>query len=143
MQPEQRTFRCFQCAYCREQVLICTCCDRGNIYCPPCAPIAHQVALKEAAKRYQSTPQGKKKHAQRQRRYQASKNKNNADLTHKGSQGSGLCDSLILSYLATVFLKGCSKTRCHFCQKEGPIFLRVDFLRTASRQKVPILEAGP
>jgi hypothetical protein len=67
---------------CHAQVQICSHCDRGNIYCNDCAPIAREDAQRRAAKRYQSSLQGRTKHTARQRRY---RERQQQKVTHKGS----------------------------------------------------------
>jgi len=61
--------RFFNCASCRRLVVICSNCDRGNWYCPACAPEVRAERVREAGRRYQSTPRGKMMHARRQQRY--------------------------------------------------------------------------
>ena len=47
--------RLFLCAGCRLEVLICSRCDRGNIYCGKgCASEARRIAQRAAQRRYQS-----------------------------------------------------------------------------------------
>ena len=48
----------FNCARCGDQVVICSCCDRGNCYCQKCAPVARQDARRCAGKRYQHSRRG-------------------------------------------------------------------------------------
>jgi hypothetical protein len=62
--------RLYHCGRCRLQVLICSCCDRGNIYCNKgCAEEARRSAQREAGKRYQSTDRGRRNHAKRAIRF--------------------------------------------------------------------------
>ncbi len=80
------TPRLFLCVLCYEQVIICTHCDRGNIYCSfSCAFKARKNSLRKAGIRYQSSIKGRLNHALRQRHYmqrlRAFKNK----MTHQGS----------------------------------------------------------
>ena len=63
------TYRLFNCARCREQVCICQGCDRGNIYCPPCAPVARKELKQGYTNTYQKTEAGKANHAARQQRH--------------------------------------------------------------------------
>lgn len=75
--------RLFLCAFppCRTQVWICCRCDRGQVYCPDCAPQARRRSLIEAGRRYQQTLRGRIMHAAREGRYRARKN----NVTHQGS----------------------------------------------------------
>lgn len=74
--------RFFLCALCREQVLICSRCDRGQIYCAAgCRFEARRSRRRDAARRYQSSRPGRFKHAARSRRYRA----RHKIVTHHGS----------------------------------------------------------
>ena len=82
--------RLFVCAGCRRQVLICSCCDRGQIYCAGnCAPYARRCSLRAAGRRYQTSRRGRLAHAVRARRYRARVKK----VTHHGSHP--LCRPMI------------------------------------------------
>jgi hypothetical protein len=49
---------------CWAQVLICSCCDRGQIYCAQgCAKECRRSAQRAAGQRYQSSYRGRLKHA--------------------------------------------------------------------------------
>jgi hypothetical protein len=62
--------RLFSCARCREQVLLCSRCDRGQRYCgPACARAARVESLRVAARRYQQSRAGRLAHAARSRRW--------------------------------------------------------------------------
>jgi hypothetical protein len=79
---DARSARLFLCAGCRIQVLICSCCDRGQIYCAEgCAQRVRRRAVKCSGQRYQNTPAGRRRHAARQARYRARDKK----VTHHGS----------------------------------------------------------
>ena len=68
--------RFFLCAGCRVQVLVCSYCDRGQIYCAgTCAPRARHESMRAAGRRYQDSHRGRRKHAERSRRYRARQNK--------------------------------------------------------------------
>jgi transposase len=81
-QQADATGRFFLCARCRAQVLICSCCDRGNIYCEQdWAQRSRREAQREAGRRYQSSHRGRRDHAERARAYRTRQNK----VTHQGS----------------------------------------------------------
>ena len=62
--------RRFLCARCRAPVLVCSHCDRGQIYCATgCAAAARQQSLREAGWRYQGSLRGRFRHAARTRRW--------------------------------------------------------------------------
>jgi hypothetical protein len=80
---EEVPARLFLCGRCRAQVLICSRCDRGQIYCGQrCAQEARRSAQRAANKRYQTSHRGRIKHAARARRYR-SRQKN---VTYRGSR---------------------------------------------------------
>jgi hypothetical protein len=56
--------RLFLCAGCRAQVVVCSCCDRGQVYCPDgCAGQARRKTLQQAGRRYRQTGQARQVHA--------------------------------------------------------------------------------
>lgn len=52
--------RSFFCSKCSARCEICTHCDRGQIYCPACAPFAAAARKKKANKQYRVTFNGKR-----------------------------------------------------------------------------------
>ena len=61
-----RSARLFLCARCRDQVLLCSHCDRGQLYCSPACSMAGRRELRRlTAKRYQDSRRGRLKHAAR------------------------------------------------------------------------------
>ena len=77
----ESTGRLFLCACCREQVLICRRCDRGQRYCRTCAKEARRASVREAGRRYQQSRQGRFAHAARSRLHR----ERNKKVTHQGS----------------------------------------------------------
>jgi hypothetical protein len=63
--------RVFTCARCAVGVRICRHCDRGNIYCPRCAPVARRERVKRAGAQYQQRAPGRANHKRRQQEYLA------------------------------------------------------------------------
>ena len=62
--------RRFLCARCRAPTLVCSHCDRGQIYCATgCAAVARQQSQRDAGRRYQCSLRGRFKHAARTRRW--------------------------------------------------------------------------
>ena len=62
--------RRFVCARCRMPVLVCSHCDRGQVYCASgCAQAARGERQRDAARRYQFSRRGRFKHAARTRRW--------------------------------------------------------------------------
>jgi hypothetical protein len=61
-----RVARLFLCARCRDQVLLCSHCDRGQQYCSrSCSSVSRRERRRETAQRYQSSRGGQLKHAAR------------------------------------------------------------------------------
>ena len=64
--------RLFLCNHCRQQVVICRRCDRGQVYCgPDCALEVRRRNQRDARRRYQTTERGRRMHADRSRNYRA------------------------------------------------------------------------
>jgi hypothetical protein len=64
--------RLFVCAWCGCEVVVCSCCDRGQIYCGvDCAGQARRQTLRGAGRRCQQTRRGRRMHAARMARYRA------------------------------------------------------------------------
>ena len=80
--------RLFVCAHCRTQVVLCSRCDRGNVYCGrACSQVARRTSMHEAGRRYQSSRAGRFAHAQRARRFRA--RHKNVTFTVRRAFGSG------------------------------------------------------
>lgn len=61
-----RPARLFLCARCRDQVLLCSHCDRGQQYCSrSCSSLSRREGRCKAARRYQCSRGGRLKHAAR------------------------------------------------------------------------------
>jgi hypothetical protein len=125
------TARLYLCARCLCQVIICSHCDHGNLYCSgSCSSIARKISVKAAGKRYQDTRRGRTKHAARQSRYRSRCKK----VTH---QGSPLPPSNALlgthpEAASAVAAAQDGEIRCAFCNRLCSDFLRLDFLHTSS-----------
>jgi hypothetical protein len=125
--------RLFMCAGCHAQALICSCCDRGQIYCAgACAAQARQRARRDAGRRYQTSRRGRLAHAERSRRYRA-RCKN---VTHHGSPSSPPDDLLssgspaIASDAAALVGRARQPySRCDWCGRRCPDLVRQGFLR--------------
>jgi hypothetical protein len=91
----QESARVFACARCGVLVVVCTRCDRGQIYCDgECREIRRNETERRAAKKFQATPNGALKHAKRQKRYRQKKAKLKAAASppqrdQDGGQDSG------------------------------------------------------
>ncbi len=121
--------RLFNCVRCHSQAIICSCCDRGNIYCcSKCSETARKKSLREADQRYQNSIKGKHKHADRQRHYRQRLASEMKIVTDHGSQVLPNNDLLPQQ----PYEKKNSLTRtviCHFCGICCSSFIRSGFLR--------------
>jgi hypothetical protein len=128
----ESTGRFFLCARCRAQVVICSHCDRGQIYCTAdCTQVARRHSLREAGRRYQSSRRGRFNHAERTRRYRA-RLKN---VTHQASLVPAAGDLLPASSTPqvgaalAVISAALPKPVCHFCGGPRSAFVRIGPLR--------------
>ena len=130
--------RLFLCAYppCRQQMWICSTCDRGQIYCRECAPLARRRSLAEAGRRYQGTLRGRLMHARRARRYRARRK----IVTHQGSPPERPDDLLdedpvIIEPSPAGSPRPSRQQRgyCMRCGRRCPDLVRLDFLRRRVR----------
>lgn len=129
--------RLFNCLRCHAQVIICSHCDRGNIYCSAtCANSARVNSLRVSNQRYQKTPRGRLLHARRQQRYRT---RLKTKVTEQGSLTSPQCDVLINSSdKAIKHSQSPIKTEvwcCRFCCNGDFVTLRNDFLSRAPAKK--------
>ena len=87
-----RVARLFLCARCRDQVLLCSHCDRGQQYCGrACSSVSRRERRRQTAQRYQSSRGGQLKHAartacwrQRRRSLRQASAGNIDKVTHQG-----------------------------------------------------------
>ena len=62
----ERSARLFLCVRCRQQVVLCSHCDHGQVYCSPsCSSAGRHEHRRRSAQRYQSSRGGRLKHAAR------------------------------------------------------------------------------
>lgn len=147
------TIRIYLCLLCRQQVEICSYCDRGNIYCSKsCSVAARQKNLRRSSQRYQNTYQGRLHHAKRQAGYRSRKKAQNKSsknkVTHHGSPtvaNNVLLQSVENKTKVDEFAQEEVVIKCHFCNKEVSDFFRRDFLkgRKTSKSKVISFDFKP
>ena len=127
--------RFFLCARCQAQVLICSHCDRGQIYCAEgCAQTRAARPKRAAGRRYQTSRRGRVNHASRARRYRRPQK----NVTHQGSPPHR-ADDLLTAGPAAASERTVSgdfarppAQRCHWCGCRCPPFVRREFLRRRS-----------
>ena len=127
MEPLARRYLC---ACCRNPVLVCSHCDRGNRYCKDCAATARPRCVKAAGQRYQTSRRGRHAHAQRQRRYREKR----AKVTHQGSPPPDLPALLPPEVTANELDAPQQPWQCHFCNCSCAELVRIDFLRCRIRR---------
>jgi hypothetical protein len=122
----EKPARLFNCARCKRQVIICTLCDRGNVYCGLiCSRRSRMQNHRIANQKYQNSLKGRLKHAQRQRRYrQRLKEK----VTDQGSFDLPPNDLLSSKPKGERKVQPVGLMYCHFCGKPCLLFLRTDLL---------------
>lgn len=125
------TGRLFNCALCHAQVIICSQCDRGQIYCATdCRVQARQASQRAANSRYQRTKKGKHNHAERQHRYRQNQ-RNQKKVTYQGSPDVEPRDVLPTEPNEVNEMPadaGGKELHCHFCHQSVSNFLRTGFL---------------
>jgi len=137
----QSSARLFNCARCHCQVVICSHCDRGNIYCGKrCAQAARRQSRRAGGRRYQNTRRGRRCHAERQRRY---RQRQRAKVTHQGSLPVVPDETLPAESEPSVrrsdfpALDRADGIRCHFCGRVCSPLLRQSFLhRRPTREAI-------
>ena len=139
---ERTPARLFLCGRCRAQVVVCSCCDRGQVYCAGgCAQKARQQTQREAGRRYQTSWRGRVNHAARSSRWRVQKK----NVTHQGSPPHA--DDLVLVETAVAascrpVADGAGRSQgrdpgswhCHWCGSRCPPLVRMDFLRRSGRR---------
>lgn len=122
----EHSARIFNCVRCHSQVIICSCCDRGNIYCGvACSKASRKENMRVASKLYQKTYKGRMNNAQRQRRY---KMKKSIKVTHHSSQKIFTSDLLQYETNDGVKIIDGTNLRCHFCGHSCSLLLRTSVL---------------
>jgi hypothetical protein len=138
-QADLASGRLFLCAGCRRQVIVCSCCDRGQIYCErDCAQKARRHTLQQAGRRYQASRRGRRMHAARMSRWRAQRDK----VTHHGSPAAVVGDLLAPAAMtikrdaaALTDQPRLSGPHCSWCGGSCLVLLRQGFLRRRRRHR--------
>jgi hypothetical protein len=142
-QDEPVSGRLFLCLACRSQVIICRCCDRGQIYCGgDCSHRARRQSQRAAARRYEASLPGRRTHAARMDRYRT---RQREIVTHHGSPPPPADDFLPGGAMATTNDKSTpterprrSTSHCHWCGRRCLPRLRQGFLRRRDHRRGPV-----
>lgn len=132
------TARIYNCACCHKQTLICTYCDRGNIYCSlNCAKQSRVLNHRQSNARYQKTFFGRQKHAARQGRYRLRKINSPCEIKKVTDQGSIKIqpDDLLCAQNNMNKKTMLESPHCHFCRKCVSPYLRNGYLRYHARDQ--------
>ena len=130
----KKTARLYSCVRCHCQVVLCSDCDHGNIYCgTACAQQARRESLRAAGQRYQNTFNGRCHHAARQQQYRDNQKK----VTHHGSISDFLASSsaptnTVLNTGAVAINSTNHCHCCHHCKRPVSVFLRLTYLQQCS-----------
>jgi hypothetical protein len=155
-----RAARLFLCARCRDQVLLCSHCDRGQQYCSrACSSLSRLERRRETAERYQSSRSGRLKHAartacwrerRRSERQASASGDIDKEVTHQGCLDAGAaalllacdppsaCESTVLTesaHDATRVSAGAAQFAALVCRRCAHLLLphvRLGYLRTNS-----------
>jgi hypothetical protein len=149
--------RLFVCAWCGCEVVVCSCCDRGQIYCGvDCAGQARRQTLRGAGRRCQQTQRGRRMHAARMARYRAKLAQSSAGVgvgtpdegwplekvTHQGSPAPSTGD--LVAAGATAMPRDDASLaeprrravmQCHWCGRCCLLPLRRGFLRRCDHRR--------
>jgi hypothetical protein len=121
--------RLFNCARCYKQVIICSYCDRGNIYCGSiCSRHARVEKHCIANQRYQKSIKGRQKHAKRQRHYRERRKIKMTKVTDQSSPDLP-ADDLLPHEPSEHTTPQAESLHCDFCGKVVLPFLRNGYLR--------------
>lgn len=133
MEPTPRLFLCIRC---HAQVVLCSWCDHGQIYCSEvCAFFARQKSLRLARSRYQKTFNGRRNHAACQARYRTKLKKKVTDHTSPPLAQNVPMQSLEKKSEKTENDQSKSMLTCCFCEKTVSAWIRNGFLRRGSHKK--------
>lgn len=140
------TPRFFLCNSCRRQVVICSRCDRGQVYCGrDCALEVRRRRQREARHRYQASECGRKLHADRSRRFRARGRRvtdQGPTLGTPGHQQSEPARAAVTAVRPAIINPARRLTACHCCGHPVPDRVRMGPIHRPCR-RVITLHGGP
>ncbi len=138
------TARLYNCVLCHCLVVICSPCDRGNIYCKNgCAKLARKELQSKSNQRYQNTRRGKLKHAVRQKNYMLRIQQKIKVMTYEGSQSENNNVKSDQRLTPAANAGTSSEVNCNFCGQQCSNFIRNYFLRSVSVVAADSWPLGP
>ena len=129
--------RFFLCLRCRQQVVLCRRCDRGQLYCgSACSKANRSQRQREARRRYANTRAGRHNNAERQRRFRQRQGDRCTPIpkivTVQGSVAAMLPATLARRHdELNAIASGC----CHYCGQICSSLLRRHFLQPDQRDR--------
>jgi hypothetical protein len=137
MKPD---YRLFLCARCRRQVALCSDCDRGHRYCSAaCSRTRRRESVRAAGRRYQATPEGRRRHAIRQARYrlrQATARLGPQGVTHHTPSEPGRSRELLPSRFPSAPVAS-RRVDCSLCGAPCRPYARLGPKQRARRRMAP------
>src|SRR5215207_3704474 len=131
----KHTPRLYYCLLCHAQAVICSHCDRGQIYCSDtCSKIARVKSCREANKRYQLKPNGKRQHALRQKRYRMRQKEKVTDHGSISLSLNVLLESVKNKTKEVDVDQDSMLKRCCICKKPVSSWFRNGFIRYYTSQ---------
>lgn len=141
MEPTARLYLCIRC---HVQVVLCSGCDHGQIYCGNvCAFFVRQKSLRLARSRYQKTFIGRRNHAACQARYRKKLKNKVTDHTSPPSTQNAPMKSLKNKPEKTDNEQSKPTLTCFFCKKTVSAWVRNDFLRQRGHKKQTLSRTSP
>lgn len=133
MITEDPVGRFFLCLRCRAQVVVCSCCDRGHIYCSNCSPQARRCAQRQAGRRYQASERGRATHRERSRRYRARQRRvtHHSFIPEQTMAQAQPVGAVATSSGSSPASKASAHPICHRCGRQISAFVRRDPLSRA------------
>lgn len=129
------TARLYNCARCHCQVIVCSDCDRGNIYCGSfCAKQSRIKNHRIVNHNYQNTFRGRQKHALRQSHYRLRQKQKAKKVTDQGSVSLSPYD-LLPTIENDDDKTPLEKSVCHFCKNTVSPYCRNGYLRYGTQHQ--------